>query len=216
MKNRKNQNKIVKFFKDFFSSKFNIYLVLLLIILGSISFFYVDNNKVVDYSSEDITVHFFHLPTCPHCTDQKPIYQQLKEERIDIQFFEHDASSQDGSKLFYQMATDAGLDTARLGVPTIFVNDHALVGLQTKENIINAIDFCINECQGEEYKTEVVQEIDSGFSNFELPFLGRVDLTKWSLPVLATILGLVDGMPTVWVFCEGPAPSSIVEGYPGA
>ena len=139
---------ITKYIKAFFSSKFNIYLVILLIIIGGFAFFSTGqpiNNQIEEGS---LAVHFFHLPTCPHCTEQKPIYYEIKEERTDIQFFEYDASSAEGSQLFYQMAADAGLDTSRLGVPTIFVGKDPLVGFQTKEKILSAIDECINDCKG--------------------------------------------------------------------
>ncbi|MGE0793431.1 MAG: hypothetical protein AB7V77_04615 [Candidatus Woesearchaeota archaeon] len=194
------ENKVIKFFKEFFSSKFNLYLVLILVLLGIFSFMYTSPSNQEDLNG-NFSVHFFYLPTCPHCSDQKPIYFELKEERTDVQFYEHDASSTEGSQLFYKMAKEAGLDTSRLGVPTIFVNQHALVGFQTKENIINAIEQCLNECKGEEYQKETFQEMDTSFSDFEIPFLGRVDLTKWSFPVLAIVLGLVDGFNpcALWV-----------------
>jgi thiol-disulfide isomerase/thioredoxin len=192
---------IAKSAKSFFSSKFNIALVIALVIIGAFSFFMTAEEKPAVASGEVPAVYFFYLPTCPHCTEQKPIYYELKSERTDVEFFEYDASSQQGSQLFYKLAADAGLDTSRLGVPTIFVGKNALVGFQSKENLMNAIDECINQCKGEEYHQEIVQEIDTGFSDFELPFLGRVDLTKWSLPTLAVVLGLVDGFNpcAMWV-----------------
>lgn len=193
--------KVPKPIKNFFSSKFNVFLVIMLIIIGGLAFFVTTEKTSKTIQTDRLTVHFFYLPTCPHCTEQKPIYYELKEERKDVQFIEYDASSQEGSKLFYKMARDAGLDTSRLGVPTIFVGKNALVGLQSKEQIISAIDECINNCKGDEYYSETTQEASTGFSDFELPFLGRTDLTKWSLPTLAIILGLIDGFNpcAMWV-----------------
>jgi len=191
-----------KTIKEFFSSKFNIYLVILLLFIGGLAFFITSEKTVIQTTDEKLTVHFFYLPTCPHCTEQKPIYYEVKSERTDIKFIEHDASSQEGSQLFYQMTRDAGLDTSKLGVPTIFVGEHALVGVQSKEQILNAIDECINSCQGGEYQQiETTQNADTGFTNYELPFLGRTDLTEWSLPTLAIVLGLIDGFNpcAMWV-----------------
>jgi len=192
---------LTKSIKSFFQSKFNVYLVISLLLLGGLAFFLTGETSTQQESTGELTVHFFYLPTCPHCTEQKPIYFDVKEERSDVQFFEHDASSQEGSQLFYQMARDAGLDTSGLGVPIIFVGKHALVGVQSREQIISAIDDCINNCKGEEYHSEKTQEVKTSFSDYELPFLGRTDLTKWSLPTLAIILGLVDGFNpcAMWV-----------------
>jgi glutaredoxin len=191
-----------KTIKKFFSSKFNTYLVLILLFIGGLAFFITSEKIATQITDEKLTVHFFYLPSCPHCTEQKPIYFEVKSERTDILFIEHDASSQEGSKLFYQMARDSGLDTSKLGVPTIFVGEHALIGVQSKEQILGAIDECINSCKGEEYqKIETTQKAETGFSDYELPFLGRTDLTKWSLPTLAIILGLIDGFNpcAMWV-----------------
>jgi len=192
---------LAKTIKDFFSTKFNSYLVILLILIGGFALFFTGETATQQTTEDSLTIHFFYLPTCPHCSEQKPIYFDVKEERTDIQFIEHDASTAEGSQLFYQMARQAGLDTSKLGVPTIFVGKHPLVGVQTKEQIISAIDECINNCKGEEYQTETTQDVSTGFSDYELPFLGKTDLTKWSLPTLAIVLGLIDGFNpcAMWV-----------------
>ncbi|MGV8152281.1 MAG: hypothetical protein ACP5OG_04300 [Candidatus Nanoarchaeia archaeon] len=190
-----------KTIKKFFSSKFNIALVLFLLILGVVAFTLSSSPTQKNISNQTSEVHFFYLPTCPHCADQKPIYYEIKENRTDVAFYEHDASSKEGSQLFYQMATEAGLDTSNLGVPTIFVGKNPLVGFHTKEQIISAIEECLNECKGEEFASQGQQQVDTGFGDFELPLIGRTDLTKWSLPVLAIVLGLVDGFNpcAMWV-----------------
>ncbi|NTV23752.1 MAG: thioredoxin family protein [Nanoarchaeota archaeon] len=192
--------------KDFFSSRFNIYLVICLAIIGVSAMVFtgsagIPSDNPVALNSSNPEIHFFYLPTCPHCAEQKPIYFEVKEEHPEWNFYEHDASSQEGSALFYKMSAEAGLDTSRLGVPTIFAGKNPLVGVQSKEQIISAIEVCINSCKGEEYQKVSTQKVDTGFTDFELPFLGRTDLTKWSLPTLAIVLGLIDGFNpcAMWV-----------------
>ena len=147
-----------------------------------------------------MVVHFFYLPTCPHCTDQKPIIEELKQELTDTSFYSYDASSKKGSELFYQLSAEAGLDPSRLSVPTIFVGKHPLVGVHSKEKIKQAIKECREIClvNGANLTS---QEIQTSFDDFELPFIGRTDLTKFSLPALAVVLGLIDGFNpcAMWV-----------------
>jgi glutaredoxin len=191
---------IVSTIKDFFKSKFNIYLVLALILIGTFAFFFTGTQTEIQ-ESEGMTVHFFYLPTCPHCAEQKPIVEELIKEMPDVNFIYHDASSQEGSALFYKMSAEAGLDTSRLGVPTLFVGKHPLVGVHSKEQIKEAIEDCLNNCKdGSEQKVST-QEVKTSFTDYELPFIGRTDLTKYSLPVLAIILGLIDGFNpcAMWV-----------------
>jgi len=193
--------KLTMSIKNFFSSKFNLVLVVILILCGVIAFTNTTDTHSELNESDSVEVHFFYAPTCPHCNEQKPIYYEVKSERTDVAFFEHDASSQEGSALFYKMATEAGMDTSRLGVPTLFIGKHVLVGMQSKEKILSAIDECINECKGEEYLSEKSQGMEEGFDDFEIPFIGRTDLTAWSLPLLAIVLGFVDGFNpcALWV-----------------
>jgi len=186
--------------KRFFESGFNIYLVIALIAIG-VSGFILTSEPLASQEQGEMAIHFFYLPTCPHCAEQKPIYEELKAETPDLIFYSHDASSQEGSALFYKMATEAGLDTSRLGVPTIFVGKHALVGVHTKEQIKDAIRECMEECKAGKNLSIETQEVRTSFTDFELPFIGRVDLTAYSLPTLAIVLGLIDGFNpcAMWV-----------------
>jgi len=193
--------KIPKLISSFFSSRFNIALVIILILLGTIAFLNTNEPATNVETNETTEVHFFYLPTCKHCAEQKPIYFEVKANRTGIPFYEHDASSKEGSELFYKMATEAGLDISNLGVPTIFVGKKPLVGVHSKEEIISAIDDCLNECKEGGSDSQITQEIKTSFSDFEIPFLGKTDLTKWSLPTLAIFLGLIDGFNpcAMWV-----------------
>lgn len=195
---------IVSEAKRFFSVKFNLYLVIGLILLGAALI--VPGYVTEPVTSEGITLHYFYLPSCPHCKDQEPIVKALEEElksgTDDITFLYHDASTPKGSALFYQLATEAGLDTTKLATPTIILKHKYLIGVHTREEIIAAIEECKKLCITE---TDIIskeeQEISTGFTDFEIPFFGRVDLTNYSLPGLAAILGLIDGFNpcAMWV-----------------
>jgi len=186
--------------KGFFKSRFNLYVVIILVLIGIFAFFFTVGEPVVQ-EGEGMVVHFFYLPTCPHCAEQKPIVEELKNELPQVTFIYHDASSQDGSASFYKMSAETGLDTSKLGVPTIFVGKHPLVGVHSKEQIKNAIDDCQKNCKDGSIQEASTQEVKTSFTDFELPFIGRTDLTSFSLPVLAIVLGLIDGFNpcAMWV-----------------
>ena len=193
--------KIFSEIKAFFDPAFNRYLVIALILLGFLALF-----TGVEYGQQEqagkINVNFFYLPTCPHCAEQKPIISELSAEMSGVSFVMHDASTPEGSQLFYKFASEASMDLTQLAVPTTFVGKKPLVGVHSKEEIKEAILFCQNSCVGEmASETESQQKAVSGVKEFELPFLGRTDLTAVSLPALATILGLVDGFNpcAMWV-----------------
>jgi len=192
-------NPALSHIKKFFKSKFNIYLVIALVLIGAFALVFTSEQKI---SQDDgFSVIFFYLPSCPHCTDQKPIFNDLKEEMKDVNFYSYDASSQEGSALFYRLAAESGLDKSRLAVPTIFVEKHPLVGVHSKEQIKEVIHECRENCIADGGHHVMSQEVKSGFKDFELPFIGRTDLTSFSIPVLAIVLGLIDGFNpcAMWV-----------------
>ncbi|MBU4492849.1 MAG: hypothetical protein KKA61_00600, partial [Nanoarchaeota archaeon] len=86
-------------------------------------------------------------------------------------------------------------------VPTIFVEKHPLVGVHSKEQIKEAIQECKEKCIANGSHHVMSQEVKSSFKDFELPFIGRTDLTAFSIPALAIVLGLVDGFNpcAMWV-----------------
>ena len=185
--------------KKFWKSKFNRYLLLFLVIIGAAAIFIAEEPAIT--KEDGLVVHFFYLPTCPYCTEQKPIIQELSQEISDINFYSLDASSKKGSQLFYQLAAEADLDTSRLAVPITFVGKHALVGVHSKEQIVNAIEECKKFCKTDGAQNATTQEVKTSFADYELPFIGRTDLTKFSLPALAVTLGLIDGFNpcAMWV-----------------
>ena len=185
--------------KNFFNSKFNLALFIILLSLGAFVFF---SQPVTETATQGkFVVNYFYLPTCPHCAEQKPIILELQQEMPEINFVFHDASSAEGSALFYRMASEAGMDTSRLGTPTTFVGKRPLVGVHSKQEILNAINECIEQCQNGGQQPYEALGISSGFTDFELPFIGRTDLTTFSIPTLAIVLGLIDGFNpcAMWV-----------------
>ena len=80
--------RITKSIKEFFSSKFNIYLTIILLIIGGLAFFLIGEPTAQEKTGDSLKVHFFYLPTCPHCSEQKIIYSELKKERTGIMLCE--------------------------------------------------------------------------------------------------------------------------------
>lgn len=184
--------------RKFFSSKFNLGLVIALVLLGV---FLIASGPAEQPQGEGIALHYFYLPTCHFCKQQEPILHELEAEMPDVKFLYHDASTPEGGALFYEMAAEAGLDTTRLMTPTIILNHGYLVGLHTKEEVKAAIEECKEICAAEGVQETEAQGISTSSTEFDLPFIGRTDLTKFSLPALAIVLGLIDGFNpcAMWV-----------------
>ena len=185
--------------REFLKDRFNLYLSIALILLGVLLL--IQSQAAQTPVSGKLVVNFFYLPTCPHCAEQKPIINELQQEFGGVEFRFHDASTPEGSQLFYQMASEAGMDPTKLAVPTTFIGKHPLVGVHTKEAMRVAIDDCQDNCVSGWNGSGQSQGAEQGLKEFDVPFLGRMDLASVSLPVLAVVLGLVDGFNpcAMWV-----------------
>ncbi|AET64812.1 thioredoxin family protein [Methanothrix harundinacea] len=207
-----------------FKSRFNIGLLALLLILGALSYALAGESGPAApaegsgaSASSSIEIHFFYLPTCPTCGEQKPIFEALKREGVPgARFYSVDVSKPEGFALFREMAKDGGIAVESLTVPTIFVGGRPLVGLHTEEELLAAIREEKRAAEGEDGVEEEEEEEEEGdgikgagiapepeidSAHFQLPLLGETDLLKFSLPTLAVVLGLVDGFNpcAMWV-----------------
>lgn len=179
--------------RSFLASDFNKGLVVVLLILGAISYLMSPGEDGV---TQESFIHFFFLPTCPHCQEQHH-FNDMMEEKYDITIVEHDASKPGGALVFTKVC---GQHNLKGQVPTTIVGDKVFVGYD--EGIGRQIEEAIKEC----IKEGCVHDEDHVCTETEtfivaLPILGETDLRGYSLPVLAILLGLIDGFNpcAMWV-----------------
>jgi glutaredoxin len=131
----------------------------------------IDNNP--------IEIIFFGSPTCPHCLAEKDFLKKLKKDYPEIIINEHDFSQsiEKINSLYqeYQVPKNQqGL------VPATFISNTFFVGF--------------NDVIAKDIKNIITGEKkDDSSGVMKLPFVGEVDIYKYSLPTLAIILGIVDG-----------------------
>ncbi len=163
----------------FLSKPFNKWLVVALVVLGA-ALLAADHFQQQETSasvSDEITVHFFYLPTCPHCSAQKPFNEKLIAEYPEVEWVYHDVSKPEEAALLAEMAGDYGLNTADLEVPTTFFKRQAIVGFDNEENtgakLRAALESCLNECVNGG-KKEAVVEKESAPQEIDLPLFGKI------------------------------------------
>jgi len=187
---------IINAVRGFLKDRFNLGLVIVLLALGA---YLVLNQPVAAQQPQNVnvSVHYFYLPACPHCHEQRPIIDELRAQYPGVYFGYHDVGRQEELLLFMQMASERGLDTSSLGTPTTIIGTKAFVGVHQKEELAAQINSCIEACR----LNGTIQEVRQDVTNFNLPFLGKTNLTDYSLPALAIVLGLIDGFNpcAMWV-----------------
>lgn len=194
---------IAKDAKDFLSEPFNRLLVLALLLLGITLIFQspVDagdfqvTEQIQAGRNATVSVHFFYSSTCPHCKAQMPFNEKLVKKYPDIVIIPHSTENPDEVRLMEKMSMERGDDG--LGVPKTFVGNRTITGFDNENGIglqiMRAIeDELAGKDAGPQQKNTLI---------INVPFIGEIDPLNYSLPVLAVVLGLVDGFNpcAMWV-----------------
>lgn len=176
----------------------------LIFLLAFILFLPLGVNAVED---KTIDIHLFYSSTCPHCKAEKEYLNELikTDDKIKVHLYEIDTDKEASDLLWEVQKLINGKSNY---VPYTVIGNKYRVGFNNStkleiENIIKAyrngeyVDIVsgiisgeINEDNINDYLGKVDIEVDD---DVDIPFLGKIDPKSASLPLLAVIIGLVDG-----------------------
>jgi thiol-disulfide isomerase/thioredoxin len=186
-------NGVTNFLKNTFQDRFKRYLIISLIILGIVIGF---TSHGTSTAGEGYKVYFFYLPSCSHCEAQEPFNEKLESEYSQINITRYDATTPAGSALLDRMLEDLRIEDEPAFPITIFGNQ--VFSWESEDTTGIAIEEALQQClagncpppTGEEPRHKI-----------NLPLIGEIVLSDYSLPALAVILGLVDGFNpcAMWV-----------------
>lgn len=137
-----------------------------------------------------IEINFFYSPTCLHCAKEERFLDGLQKEYPEIKINRFSVFIKDNIELLKEFYKEYEVPIENYGmVPITFTNERYFVGFNGE--IEKAIEGCILECRAGKI-SEDVSIIDLE-GNINIPIIGKVNIRKYSLPVLAIILGILDG-----------------------
>ena len=182
-------------------------------------------------AKEEVTIHLFHLNTCPHCAKLKEYLKTLQED-YDLNVIKYEVSSGEKENNKLLDLVQEVTNTQTTSVPYTVIGKEIFVGFNSdiKAKIKNAIDSYIdggtkldivvgikNGSITKDNYSEVIQKYDEDVKNykeksksnesdakettFNLPFFGEVSAKGVSLPLLAVVIGAIDGFNpcAMWV-----------------
>lgn len=177
---------------------------ILTIITIIIAFFIIPNttqalskeyeDKVAVYTNTEveedtINIYLFYGEGCPHCAKEKKFFDEeltKKYDNIEIHYFEV-WSNEENSQILSKVKEEFKVSNSN--VPFTVIGSKYLTGYSdsTKEKIYNILD----EYNGEKINNNV----------YKLPILGKINVKKFSLPLISIILGVIDGFNpcAMWV-----------------
>lgn len=128
---------------------------------------------------EEVTAYYFEDKLCSVCAQQSDFLDTVEDEYPSLNVVRYDISETDK---FQELAAEQGLDNYQIMAPTTFIGDEFLqfssFGAEEEDALRAAIE-------GREQPQD---------TSLRLPLIGtRIDTSTWSLPLLAIVLGTLDG-----------------------
>lgn len=151
-----------------------------------------------------INVHLFYSETCPHCSNEIAWLDKTYKKDTNVNLMYYEVSELENQVYFLEV--QELLNTPARGVPYLVIEDKVFVGYlegYTDIEIKNKIDTLKKEgyhdplSSLDSYQKPIIQED----KNFKVPLLGEITAKTVSLPLLAGVMGLVDGFNpcAMWV-----------------
>jgi cytochrome c biogenesis protein CcdA/thiol-disulfide isomerase/thioredoxin len=96
-------------------------------------------------ATEKVEIYFFWGQGCPHCAQEKPFLEELKQKYSQLEVKEFEIyNSRENQELFKKVAQ--AYKTQAQGVPTTFIDKDFIVGFGTKETTGKQIENLIQNC----------------------------------------------------------------------
>ena len=161
-------------------------------------------------AKETLRLYLFHSNSCIHCAEEKAYLEKIKKKYDYLEIYMYEVSEEETNIL--QAKVFEKLNYQTNSIPFTVIGSQYFVGLNT--NIGYKIEDAIKYYSTFKHK-DIVGEIleivppfegeenpDQSLSgNVKLPWLGEVDPKNVSLPIVAVVLGFIDGFNpcAMWV-----------------
>lgn len=138
----------------------------------------------------DGRLHVFFLPDCPHCHEAIAF---LKADS-GIDFVLHDVTTPANDALLRMVANQHRIPEWELGVPLFVYGSRYLVGFESAKTTGREL---LALAAGE----AAIEAHENGATEIDLPLIGRIDPSHYSLLALTALMGLSDGFNpcAMWV-----------------
>ncbi len=138
-----------------------------------------------------INIYFFRQEGCPHCAGEKKFLdKEIKTKYDNVKIYEFEVTDKKNSELLTLVKERFRVNNNR--VPVTIIGNKYIEGFDntsdiTKDKIYKALD---------EYSGKKTSS-----NTYKLPIVGEVNVKEFSLPLIAIILGFIDGFNpcAMWV-----------------
>lgn len=167
--------------------KILIFIIILLLIpfnAYAISEKYTDKISEItgtETSSDKINLYLFKGAECPHCKEELEWLTDIKEDYKDyLNVYEFEVWHNEENASFYEKAKEV-MKSKTTSVPFTVIGKYYFVG------------FSDTTASSIENKIKEYAEIKSNPNQVKIPILGNINMKKVSIPLVAVVLGFIDG-----------------------
>lgn len=166
-----------------FSKKNLIFCIAVFLLFG----FFAPSSAAIE---PEVKLHYFYNELCPFCREAEKFLDVLEERYPEIKINRYLAANPQNREILEELAKKTGAERYIGLVPMTFIEERFFLGFDSPEGIGKEIENFVQEQLGikrpQEQPADLAQKIT-------LSILGEVNLGAFSLPVLAVILGFLDG-----------------------
>lgn len=165
-------------------------------------------------NAEEINLYLFHSQDCTHCQSERKWLESIKDKYDNLNIHEYEITRNGDNSALLDKVKERLSSTSNY-VPYTVIGEQHWIGWNednkvkiteaienydfSKRDIVNEV---INNIDGEKIgNTEVNTENNDDKTEFTVPVLGKIDAKKVSLPIMAMVIGFVDGFNpcAMWV-----------------
>ena len=140
------------------------------------------------FAKEPLIVEFFYSETCLHCIKEQRFLDDVENTYPDLVVLRYSVSDERNIGLMRERLKAVGAEEYFGSVPLTFVGDEFFLGFDDEDGIGKDIIGAIERQIG---SSDTPAEENAG--SISLPFVGKIDASRHSLPALAVVLGSLDG-----------------------
>lgn len=165
-------------------------------------------------NAEEINLYLFHSQDCTHCQSERKWLESIEDKYDNLNIYEYEITRNSDNSALLDKIKERLSSTSNY-VPYTVIGEQHWIGWNednkakiteaienydfSKRDIVNEV---INNIDGEKIgNTEDSIENNDDKTEFTVPVLGKIDAKKVSLPIMAMVIGFVDGFNpcAMWV-----------------
>jgi len=172
----------------------------------------ISNFVLAENASDKVNVYFFWAEGCPHCANEKPFLESLKQKYSNLEVHSLEVTkSKENADLLARVGRELNADVS--GVPFTVVGKQYFIGWYNEETTGKSIEEAV-QCALKNACPDIVGSLTTSVTpslqpkseitapeKITLPLLGEIETKNISLPIFTVIIGALDGFNpcAMWV-----------------